>query len=216
MVLVRDRRAEQREDAVAGATARRSRRSDAPRRSSASSAGSIIARASSGSRSCISSVEPLMSANSAVTVLRSPSRFSAADESATRIGESFDFFDDAAAGAPNGAPQSSQNFAVGRFRRRTSRSDWRMECRTRRRIFCRRCFQSRISSSASGVPTFPMAEYRHCPQLINRAGNRKYQLCREIEAFVLIMLTEVFDPAGATLHSMSGCKLVGRARGETL
>ncbi len=33
----------------------------------------MIARASSGSRSSISSVEPLMSANSAVTVLRSPS-----------------------------------------------------------------------------------------------------------------------------------------------
>src|SRR5271170_1909934 len=37
------------------------------------SAGSTIARASSGSRSCSSSVDPLMSANSAVTVLRSPS-----------------------------------------------------------------------------------------------------------------------------------------------
>src|SRR6185437_4667130 len=37
------------------------------------SAGSIIARASSGSRSRSSSVESLMSANSAVTVLRSPS-----------------------------------------------------------------------------------------------------------------------------------------------
>src|SRR5579862_4829998 len=36
-------------------------------------AGSIMARASSGSRSCSSSVEPLISANSAVTVLRSPS-----------------------------------------------------------------------------------------------------------------------------------------------
>src|SRR6266542_2540017 len=37
------------------------------------SAGSTIARACSGSRSSISSIEPLMSANSAVTVLRSPS-----------------------------------------------------------------------------------------------------------------------------------------------
>src|ERR1700684_636859 len=37
------------------------------------SAGSIIARASSGSRSSINSVEPLISANSALTVLRSPS-----------------------------------------------------------------------------------------------------------------------------------------------
>src|SRR5271163_1680524 len=41
------------------------------------SAGSIMARASSGSRSSINSVEPLMSANSAVTVLRSPSGSSA-------------------------------------------------------------------------------------------------------------------------------------------
>src|SRR5215469_6501657 len=38
------------------------------------SAGSTIARASSGSRSSINSIEPLISANSAVTVLRSPSR----------------------------------------------------------------------------------------------------------------------------------------------
>src|SRR5713226_4984846 len=37
------------------------------------SAGSMIERAASGSRSSINSVEPLMSANSAVTVLRSPS-----------------------------------------------------------------------------------------------------------------------------------------------
>src|SRR5580700_8830513 len=37
----------------------------------------MIARASSGSRSRISSVEPLMSANNAVTVLRSPSSESA-------------------------------------------------------------------------------------------------------------------------------------------
>ena len=58
--------------------ARCSRRSDAPRRSSACSAGSTIARASSGSRSSINSIEPLMSANSAVTVLRSPSTAGAA------------------------------------------------------------------------------------------------------------------------------------------
>src|SRR5215469_1817033 len=37
-----------------------------------------MARASSGSRSSISSIEPFMSANSAVTVLRSPSMFSRA------------------------------------------------------------------------------------------------------------------------------------------
>src|SRR5690242_2255385 len=36
-----------------------------------------MARASSGSSSCINSVEPLMSANSAVTVLRSPSKANA-------------------------------------------------------------------------------------------------------------------------------------------
>src|SRR5271155_4841123 len=36
-------------------------------------AGSMMARASSGSRSAINSVEPLMSANSAVTIFRSPS-----------------------------------------------------------------------------------------------------------------------------------------------
>src|SRR6516165_3279982 len=42
------------------------------------SAGSTIARASSGSRSSINSIEPLISANNAVTVLRSPSGTSAA------------------------------------------------------------------------------------------------------------------------------------------
>src|SRR5579863_6200914 len=72
-------------------------------------AGSIMARASSGSRSCSNSVEPLISANSAVTVLRSPSRFSGAVVSATRIGESFDFFAGAAAaGAPSAVPHSPQ------------------------------------------------------------------------------------------------------------
>src|SRR5271168_3764701 len=71
-------------------------------------AGSMIARASSGSRSCSSSVEPLISANSAVTVLRSPSRFSEAGVSATRIGESFDCFAEAAGGCPSGAPHSPQ------------------------------------------------------------------------------------------------------------
>src|ERR1700686_5533604 len=80
------------------------------------SAGSIIARASSGSRSSISSVEPLRSANSAVTVLRSPSIFSGAEVSATRIGESFDGFDlVAAADAPSGAAHSPQNLNAGGF-----------------------------------------------------------------------------------------------------
>src|SRR6266550_7029653 len=50
------------------------------------SAGSMMARACSGSSSSISSVEPLMSANNAVTVLRSPSIASdAAPSAATRI-----------------------------------------------------------------------------------------------------------------------------------
>src|SRR5215469_3924372 len=79
------------------------------------SAGSIIARASSGSRSCISSIDPLMSANSAVTVLRSPSRFSATALSITRIDESFGFIGDAAADEPSDVPHSSQNFAPRLF-----------------------------------------------------------------------------------------------------
>src|SRR5216683_5143229 len=45
----------------------------------------MIVRASSGSRSSISSVEPLMSANSAVTVLRSPSFAADAAPSATTM-----------------------------------------------------------------------------------------------------------------------------------
>src|SRR5271156_1416145 len=69
----------------------------------------MIARASSGSRSCSSSVEPLISANSAVTVLRSPSRFSGAGVSATRIGEGFDCLAEAAAvGAASAVPHSPQ------------------------------------------------------------------------------------------------------------
>src|SRR5215472_7376298 len=70
-----------------------------------------MARASSGSRSSIRSIEPLMSANSAVTVLRSPSRFSAAEASATRIGPSFDFFADAGAADSMAVPHCLQNRA---------------------------------------------------------------------------------------------------------
>src|SRR5208282_1538520 len=74
----------------------------------------MIARASSGSKSCSSSVEPLMSANSAVTVLRSPSSFSVSGAWVTRT-------DDASAGwvvafglAPaRGAAHSLQNLAPG-------------------------------------------------------------------------------------------------------
>src|SRR5215472_11645078 len=82
-------------------------------------AGSTIARASSGSRSSISSVEPLMSANRAVTVLRSPSI--AVDPSdVTRICEVVDRDSDALAGAEDSlleraVPQSSQNAEVGAF-----------------------------------------------------------------------------------------------------
>jgi hypothetical protein len=43
-----------------------------------------------------------------VTVLRSPSRFSDVGESATRIGESFDFRVEAAAEVPSAVPHSPQ------------------------------------------------------------------------------------------------------------
>src|SRR5215471_15348303 len=75
----------------------------------------MIARASSGSRSCASSVEPLMSANSAVTVLRSPSRFSGGDVSAIRICGSFDFLAVADWDVPSAAPHSPQNFSRDSF-----------------------------------------------------------------------------------------------------
>ena len=53
-----------------------------------------------------------MAANNAVTVLRSPSTFSLAGVPATRIGESLDFFAEAAEAIASEAPQSSQNLAV--------------------------------------------------------------------------------------------------------
>src|SRR6516162_805417 len=71
-----------------------------------------MARASSGSRSSIRSIDPLMSANSILTVLRSPSSLSAADASETRIGASLDFLAGPAEATSSGAPQSSQNLAV--------------------------------------------------------------------------------------------------------
>src|SRR5258708_1631637 len=86
------------------------------------SAGSTIARASSGSRSCISSVEPFRSANSAVTVLRSPSGAVEASgpSGVTRMLGAIDAAGDelAAAGAASpasAAPQSSQNPDEGAF-----------------------------------------------------------------------------------------------------
>ena len=114
MVLVREWRAEQREDAVT----RRLHHVAVVTMGRIDSAGSMIARASSGSRSSISSVEPLMSANSAVTVLRSPSTAGEASGSsaATRIaatavavGRACD--DDVV----SGAPQSPQNLSPGSF-----------------------------------------------------------------------------------------------------
>src|SRR5260370_27056524 len=63
----------------------------------------MIARASSGSRCCSSSVDPLMSAKSAVTVLRSPSSADVSEE-VPRV---------EARAAESGAPQSAQNFALG-------------------------------------------------------------------------------------------------------
>src|SRR5271154_4905662 len=123
-----------------------------------------MARASSGSRSCSSSVEPLISANSAVTVLRSPSRFSEAGGSDTRIGGSVDFLDDAAAGAPNGVPQSSQNFAVGapsapHFAQRLANGVPHSAQNFLPEVLSIPHFEQRIEN-----PTFSRTEYRHCPQ----------------------------------------------------
>src|SRR5216684_447607 len=75
------------------------------------SAGSTIARACSGSRSSIRSIEPLMSANSAVTVLRSPSSASGAASEFTRIAErsSSARVDDAGEAIARAAPHSRQN-----------------------------------------------------------------------------------------------------------
>jgi hypothetical protein len=73
----------------------------------------MMARAYSGSRSSIISVEPLMSANSAVTVLRSPSRFSGAGVSATRIGESLDRAAEAVRAGPSAAAHSPQKSSPG-------------------------------------------------------------------------------------------------------
>src|SRR6516164_4360374 len=74
-----------------------------------------MARASSGSRSSIRSIDPLMSAKSIVTVLRSPSRFSPVGSSPMRIRASLDFVIESASAAPRLAPHESQNFASGRF-----------------------------------------------------------------------------------------------------
>src|SRR6266404_7187946 len=87
-----------------------------------SSTGSTIARASSGSRPRISSVEPLISANSAVTFLRSPSVDAEASRSeATRmLGTCGAVADDdlvvvATDAGLSAAPHASQNFAPTRL-----------------------------------------------------------------------------------------------------
>src|SRR5579864_345778 len=84
------------------------------------STGSTIARASSGSRSRINSVEPLMSANSAVTVLRSPS-FASGEllSGATRTLEAAPSGDEVATASPapfvSEAPHLPQKSDVGGF-----------------------------------------------------------------------------------------------------
>src|SRR6516165_4882962 len=79
------------------------------------STGSMTARASSGSSSRISSVDPLMSANSAVTVLRSP--LTASDVGAESLRRTLLSLGGAGAAFGSGsriaAPHSPQNFSPG-------------------------------------------------------------------------------------------------------
>src|SRR5215468_3391670 len=76
----------------------------------------MIPRASSGSRSCSRAVEPLMSANKAVTIFRSPWTLSSAGVCATRISRVTDvFFGAEAIDASMGEPHSSQNLALDLF-----------------------------------------------------------------------------------------------------
>src|SRR6516165_6055797 len=74
------------------------------------SAGSTIARPSSGSRFSINSVEPLRSANKAVRIVRSPSTFSTFFASS---GTTPAAFAEVASVDNSGEPQSPQNFAAG-------------------------------------------------------------------------------------------------------
>src|SRR5713101_2362759 len=116
----------------------------------------MIARASSGSRSCINSVEPLMSANSAVTVLRSPSIASEVCRSgAMRTPPVTSAADglplSATASVPSALPQSAQNFAPSAL------SELQFEQR----------FDSGLPHSAQnflpGIPSVPHFEQRMCP-----------------------------------------------------
>src|ERR1700675_2452952 len=80
------------------------------------SAGSMMARASSGSRSRISSVEPLISANSAVTALRSPSGSpSAAREKVAADSAECSLAPWAPVAGERAAPQSQQKRLVSGF-----------------------------------------------------------------------------------------------------
>src|SRR5277367_441806 len=77
----------------------------------------MMARASSGSRSCSSSVEPLISANRAVTVLRSPSIAGASEFStATLMPDEVDravAFEGCPVSPPRAAAHCAQNLASG-------------------------------------------------------------------------------------------------------
>src|ERR1700683_1555001 len=84
-------------------------------------AGSISARACSGSMPSIRSIEPLISANSAVTVLRSPSGSCASSTAGRSVRVGRLVGPDAGNGvlaeeaAPTRAPHWIQNFALGGF-----------------------------------------------------------------------------------------------------
>src|SRR5260370_20030255 len=81
------------------------------------SAGSTIARASSGSMSSMRSIDPLMSANSAVTVLRSPSSCAPSTTVGTRTEDCKGSLvsKDSEGGGAIGFEPSRQNFARGGF-----------------------------------------------------------------------------------------------------
>ena len=74
MILMRERRAEEGHNPVAHNPVARCPRSGGPPRSCVRAQGRRSFCASSGSRSASNSIEPLISANSTVTCLRSPSR----------------------------------------------------------------------------------------------------------------------------------------------
>ena len=86
-LLTRDELKRQERDAIIRALKQTSGKVSGPGGASiiSFSAGSTMARASSGSRSSISSIDPLMSANRAVTVLRSPSSEVSEISALTRI-----------------------------------------------------------------------------------------------------------------------------------